>query len=115
MSHQLQSVKISRDETAWETEVKAQLPAEILGRYREEALTEIQKTAKLDGFRPGKAPIERIVQIYGEEAILRQAAEHAIQHELPELLAAEKLLIIESPRVSIEEVESGKPLSFTAR
>ncbi|MBI5644710.1 hypothetical protein HY970_01295, partial [Candidatus Kaiserbacteria bacterium] len=39
----------------------------------------------------------------------------AIQAELPELLAAEKLLIIESPRVTTGAPESGKPLSIVAR
>ncbi len=115
MSHGLQNVKISRDESAWEVEIKAEVPAAALAQFREEALKEIQKTATLDGFRIGKAPIERIIQTYGEPAILRQAAEQAIQHELPELLAAEKLLIVEAPKVATDAPEAGKALSFTAR
>ncbi len=112
---QLQNVKVTRDDAAWEAEVKAEIPADMLAHYRVEALKEIKKTAKLDGFRPGKAPEEQIIQIYGEAAILREAVQHAIQHELPELLAAQKLLIIESPRVTTDTPESGKPLTFTAR
>ena len=119
MSHHLQSVKVSRDESAWEVEIRAEIPAERFAYYRAEALEEIQKSATVDGFRVGKAPVERIIQIYGEAAIMRQAAEHAIQHELPELLASEKLLIIESPRVEtadpIRQLAEGKPLAFTAR
>jgi trigger factor len=115
MSHNVQNVKISRDEEAWETEIRGEISADTLATYRSEALKEIQKTAKLDGFRPGKAPEDRIIAVYGEQAILREAAEHAIQHELPELLASEKLLIIETPRVTTEAPESGKPLMFSAR
>ena len=115
MSHNLKNVKVSRDDAAWEMEVKAELPADVLVKYREEALKEMQRDAKLDGFRPGKAPIERIIQIYGEPAILRHAAQHAIEHELPELLAAENLLIIESPRVTTDSPEPGKPLVLSAR
>ena len=115
MQHSLTNVKVSRDDARWEVEVRAEIPAEALARYRQESLTELQRTAKLDGFRPGKAPKERIVQTYGEAAILKQAVEHAIQHELPELLAAEKLLIIESPRVTTEAPVAGKALPFTAR
>src|SRR3989344_2683845 len=111
----LQNVKISRDENAWEVEIRAEVPAEAMQTYRTEALSDIQRTTKHDGFRPGKAPIERIIQIYGEPTILKNAAEHAVQHELPELLAAEKLLIIESPRVTIETPRSGEPLAFSAR
>src|SRR5208283_2471167 len=50
-----------------------------------------------------------------EPAVLRHAAQHAIEHELPELLAAENLLIIESPKVETEAPEAGKPLKFKAR
>jgi FKBP-type peptidyl-prolyl cis-trans isomerase (trigger factor) len=109
------NVKVSRDEKRWEAEISAEIPAESLLKYHEEALKEIQRDAKLDGFRPGKAPIDRIVQIYGEPTILRHAAEHAIQHELPEILAAEKLPIVETPRVTTDEPQVGKPLKFSAR
>ncbi len=115
MSNKLTNIKISRDDAAWEVEVKAEIPAEVLSHYRALALKGIQKTAKLDGFRQGKAPEDRIVQVYGEAAILREAAQEAIQHELPELLASEKYLIIEPPRVTTNPPEAGKPLLFTAR
>ena len=108
-------VSITRDTDAWEVEVKAEIPAPILLSYRTEALKEIQKTAKLDGFRPGYAPESEIIRVYGESTILRHAAEHAIQHELPEILASQKLPIVETPHVTIEAPVSGKPLSFTAR
>ncbi len=115
MSHDLKNVNVSRDDAAWEAEVKAEIPAEVLTRYRAEALKEITKTAKLDGFRPGHAPEQRIIEVYGEDAILRQAAQHAIEHELPELLAAEKLFIIESPKGTTGAPTLGKPLMFSAR
>src|SRR3989344_7837 len=115
MSEHAKNVKVSRDTERWEVGVKAELPAEVLARHRELALKEIQKSAKLDGFRQGHAPLDRIVAIYGEEAVLTRAAEHAIQEELPNILAAEKLLIIEAPRVTTEKPEAGKPLVFSAR
>lgn len=115
MSHNLKNVKTSRDESEWEAVLSAEIPVEVLSRYRDEALKEMQRDAKLDGFRPGKAPIERIIQIYGEPAVLRHAAQHAIEHELPELLASENLLIIESPRVTTESPGIGKALKFSAR
>ncbi len=115
MSNSLKNVKVSRDDARWEVEVKAEIPADVLARYRMLALKEIQKTAKLDGFRPGKAPENRVIEVYGEAAILREAAQEAIQHELPELFAAEKLLIIEAPKVTTDAPEVGKPLTFTAR
>jgi FKBP-type peptidyl-prolyl cis-trans isomerase (trigger factor) len=115
MANVLTNVNVSRDEKAWEVELKAEIPSAVLDMYRDEALKEMQKTAKLDGFRPGKAPLERIVEVYGEAAIMREAAEHAIQHTLPELLAEQKFLIIEAPKVTTDTPVKGKPLVFTAR
>jgi FKBP-type peptidyl-prolyl cis-trans isomerase (trigger factor) len=109
------NIKVSRDKVRWEAEVLAEIPAEAMATYREEALKEIQKEAKLDGFRPGKAPLERILQIYGEGAVMRAAAERAIQSELPEILAKEQLPVVETPKVTTDTPESGKPLKFTAR
>jgi len=111
----LANVEVMRDEKAWEVEVKAELPLALMERYRAEALKELQKHAKLDGFRQGKAPLERVLAVYGEGAVLRRAAEDGIQHELPELLASENLLIIETPRVTMEEPVAGKGVRFSAR
>ncbi|OGG49231.1 hypothetical protein A2704_03715 [Candidatus Kaiserbacteria bacterium RIFCSPHIGHO2_01_FULL_54_36b] len=110
-----EKLNITRDEEKWEIEIKGEISAESLAKHREAALKEIQKTAKVDGFRPGKAPLERILAIYGESAIMRQAAEHAIQHELPELMAKENVVIVQAPRVQTETPEAGKALPFTAR
>jgi len=109
------TVKITRDTERWEVVVEAEIPNEILLTYRSNAIKEIQKTAKLDGFRPGHAPESEIIRVYGEPAILRHAAEDAVQHELPEILASQKLPIVQTPHVTINSPEAGKPLSFTAR
>ena len=57
------TVKITRDREAWEVLVEAEIPAEAYLRYRAETLKEMQKTAKLDGFRPGHAPEEAIIRV----------------------------------------------------
>jgi trigger factor len=113
MSHS--NVTVSHDDKAWEVEVKAEISADSLIGYREDALKELQKTAKLDGFRPGHAPADRILETYGEGALMRAAVERAIQQELPEILAKENILVIEAPQVQTDTPEKGKPLTFTAR
>jgi trigger factor len=115
MTHSFQNVKVTRDDERWETSITAEIPTEVLTKYRGVALKEIQKTAKLDGFRPGKAPEDRILAVYGESQILRNAVEHAIEHELPLLLADEKLPIVEAPRVTTDTPTLDKPVVFTAR
>jgi FKBP-type peptidyl-prolyl cis-trans isomerase (trigger factor) len=115
MSHSFQNVKVSRDTDRWEAAITAEIPVETLTKYREVALKEIQKSAKLDGFRPGKAPLDRVLAIYGEGQVLRHAVEHAIEHELPLLLADEKLPIVEAPRVTTDTPTLEKSVTFTAR
>ena len=112
--HSSTNIKVSRDSARWEAEVKAEIPVEALEKYRAMELKDLQKTAKLDGFRAGKAPVQSLVQMYGEPAIVRLTAERAIREELPLILAAEKVLIVETPRVQSEAPEAGKPLTFTA-
>lgn len=115
MSNAAHNIKVSRDESAWEIEIQAELPAEAVAAYRAKALKNIQREAELDGFRKGKAPEETIVRVYGEGAIMRAAAQEAIEAEIPELLAKQDVAIVDTPRVSTSEPESGKPLSFTVR
>jgi trigger factor len=109
------NVKVSRDDSRWELEVRAELPSEALSKYRADALKEVTADAKIDGFRPGKAPESVVLKHYGEQTILEHAAEHAVKHEIPEILAKEKANIVESPRVSIEPPVMGEPLKFVAR
>ncbi len=108
------NVQITRDDKEWTVEVSAEITAESMEKYRTETLNELQKTAKLDGFRPGKVPQDRIAQIYGDDAVMRLAAERAIQNELPEILAKEQILIIESPKVTTDSPTLGRPMTFTA-
>lgn len=109
------NIQVTRDEKRWELEVRAEIPADALTKYRLEALKEVAAEAKIDGFRPGKAPESVVLKHYGEQSILEHAAEHAVKHEIPEIIAKEKANIVESPRVSIEPPVSGQPLKFIAR
>lgn len=114
MSH-AKNVKISRDEERWELELKAEIPAEAIHSYRSAAVKEIAAAATIPGFRKGKAPESVLVKHFGEQAILQEAAEQAVKHELPEILAKEEANIVEAPRVTISHPEAGKSVEFTAR
>lgn len=115
VSHTLQNVRITRDDERWETEVSAEIPAADISRHYEDSVRQHQKEVVLDGFRKGHAPKDRVVAHVGEGALLRDAAERAIQEQLPLLLAGESLPIVETPRVSIAPPRFGEALTFTAR
>ncbi|MFZ2886340.1 MAG: trigger factor [Minisyncoccia bacterium] len=111
--------KITRDEKTWELEVKATIPVESIGEHRKHILAHLIKDAELPGFRKGKAPEAAVVKHYGETAILRETIEHAIQHELPEILAGENVNIVSAPKVMVESAPKAlpatEPIVFVAR
>ncbi|MBI5456692.1 hypothetical protein HY969_03035 [Candidatus Kaiserbacteria bacterium] len=109
------NVKVSRDEKNWEFVLEAELPADVVQKYRAEALKDIGRNAQIAGFRPGHVPETVLIKQYGETAILNEAAELAVKSELPEILAEEKANIVEAPRVSVDTPVAGSPLKFSAR
>lgn len=114
-AHGCADVRVTRDENTLEVQVSATIPAETLSRYRRETLKDLRRTVEIDGFRKGSAPEEMVIKRVGAEALLRQAAENAVQEELPKVFAAEKLLVIAAPQVSVGVPQEGAPLSFTAK
>lgn len=114
-THYATNVTTKRDDVRWELELRAEIAAEGIAAYRAEALRSLAKEARIDGFRPGKAPEAMVEQQVGEAALLSEAAERAVKHELPELLAKEGANIVASPQVVIETPVAGKPVGFVAR
>ena len=110
---------VIRDDKRWEIEIKGEIAAESLENHRKHVIDELKKTAHLQGFRPGKAPEDAIMRAYGDAEVLRRTIEHAIHHELPELLAAESVPIVAAPQVTVESAPKGfpatEPIVFTAR
>src|SRR3989344_1670925 len=105
-SHSCTQVHIKRDLEHCEVHVEAEIPAEIIFGYRAETLKSLKRSIEVPGFRKGNVPDELIIKHVGEERLARETAEHAIGEELPKLFAAEKLLVIEAPKVTIRGAES---------
>lgn len=78
----------------------------------EHASEEMAKNVKLPGFRKGKVPKEVIEQRFGREAVLAEAAEHAVSHSYPKVLAQEKIDAIGHPAVKLENFKEGEDLVY---
>ena len=65
------------------------------------AYTKVSKKAKVDGFRPGKAPREMYEKKYGKQDILFEAADMAIKKEYERLLTKEKVMPVIEPKVDL--------------
>lgn len=110
---------ITRNEEAWELEVKGEIVPAAIAEHHKHVLAHLVRDSKLDGFRPGKAPESAVIQAVGEAAILRETIEHAVQHDLPEILAGESVNIVSSPSVMVESAPKSlpatEPIIFSAR
>ena len=65
------------------------------------AFEKVNKKAKIDGFRPGKAPRSAYEKKYGKQDILFEAADMAIKKEYERLLTREKVMPVIEPKVDL--------------
>lgn len=76
-------------------------------------IDQFAKRAKIDGFRPGKAPLTVIQQRYGDDA-RREAINQVIESSLIEALTEQKLRPVNAPRVEPKLVAPNQPFEFVA-
>ncbi len=84
-------------------------------KYLDKAAEEVSEELKFPGFRPGKAPRKLVEQKVGEGVLLNNAAEKAVQKSYADFVTKEKLDVIGHPEVTIEELASGKDLTYKAK
>ncbi len=110
---------VTKDEKRWELVLKAEIAPAAIEEHKKHVLAELQKDAHLPGFRLGQTREDQVAKAVGEPEILRRTIEHAVHHELPELLAKEQAHIIASPQVTVESAPkvfpADAPVVFTAR
>ncbi len=66
------------------------------------------------GFRKGKAPRKMIEQLYGSQIFFEDAANEIIPDAYADAAKESGLDIVSQPKVSIEQLEAGKPFVFAA-
>lgn len=94
--------------------VKVAVSPSLVTKAFDDAYRNIQKKAKLQGFRPGKAPITLIKKLYSD-SVRGEVVESLINKHLFEVLREKKINPITSPVVEkIEEIASDKEFAFSA-
>ncbi len=66
------------------------------------------------GFRPGKAPIDRVVQQYGAMTVWKIAADIAVGKTCFQALEKEKIISVGSPEVHIEKIAPNNEFVYKA-
>lgn len=95
-------------------EITIEVSTDELTPFLKKSAEKISETAKIEGFRPGKAPYEIIVKKYGEMAILQEAVDDIIRKTYYEAVKEHDLLPIGQPQIDLEKIAPANPLVYKA-
>lgn len=108
------TVKVTKHDDAT-IEMDCTLSWEAFAAFEKRALARLGEHLELPGFRKGHIPEEVVGKQLGDELILSDMAELAIQELYPTLLEEEKIDAIGRPSLSITKIARGNELAFTLR
>lgn len=94
-------------------EIKGELDWATFAAYEKKAFDRLAQHLELDGFRKGNVPEAIAKKHLGEELILADMAELAIQELYPTILEEEKIDAIGRPALSITKLARDNALGFT--
>jgi FKBP-type peptidyl-prolyl cis-trans isomerase (trigger factor) len=95
-----------------EVEITGELPVADFAVYRPAALAALNEGVKIDGFRAGNIPEKVLLDHVGEERVLIEMAELAIQEWYPKMIEEHKLDAIGRPEISLTKLAKNNPLGF---
>jgi len=97
-----------------ERKVDVVIPVEVVKEKRDEVFGEIRKSAKIKGFRPGKAPVNVIESVYRKE-ILGETATRLVTDSLEEALKEVSAHPISRPQINPPDLfETDKDFHYSA-
>jgi trigger factor len=96
-----------------ERRMQVQVPAERVSEEIAARLKNISRTARLNGFRPGKAPLKVIRQQFGSQ-IHREVIGELLQSSYAEAVTQKQLTPAGSPRIEPQSIDEGQDLKYTA-
>jgi trigger factor len=96
-----------------ERRMQVQVPAERVSEEIASRLKNLSRTARLKGFRPGKAPLKVIRQQFGQQ-VHREVIGELMQSSFAEAVSQKQLSPAGSPRIEPKSVDEGQDLTYVA-
>ncbi|HAT41447.1 MAG TPA: trigger factor [Rheinheimera sp.] len=96
-----------------ERRVSITVPAAAISAEVEKELRELAKTRRINGFRPGKAPVAVIKKMYGW-SVLQDVASRQMQNHFYQAVVGNKLNLAGAPTFAPGQLAEGQDLAFTA-
>ncbi len=88
-------------------EVKITISGEEIKKYEDEAAKRIAKNVRIQGFRPGKAPIHVVKNLY-KDRITEEALEEALNREVNRIVEENSWKLITRPRIKAQDKSDNK-------
>jgi trigger factor len=86
-------------------EFRVVVPASDLDAKVNERLVELKDRVRLNGFRPGKVPVQHLKRVYGR-AVMAEAIEAAVQEGNAKIVSDHGFRLAGQPKVTLPEAES---------
>ena len=96
-----------------ERRMQVQVPAERVSKEIAERLKSLSRTARLNGFRPGKAPLNVIRRQFGMQ-VHREVIGELLQSSFAEAVTEKQLSPAGSPRIEPQSIDEGQDLKYVA-
>ena len=113
ISLSLSQSKLERKENG-NLEIKITIPQEIIAKAYQKALQKMSESAKIKGFRPGKAPTAMAEKALGKEKIYQEMAKTLLTDVYLEAIKTHKIIPIVNPKLDLVSAEEGKDWQVTA-
>ena len=101
------------DISSVQKKITIEIPVERVNEEIEKAYSAIQKKAKIQGFRPGKAPMQLIKRTYSD-AMRDDVMRRLYQDTLYKAMDEHKVEPIDSPTIESDILEAGVPFKYSA-
>lgn len=95
-------------------EFSVEVGAERVQSEVEKAFRSVAKTARVKGFRPGKAPRQVLDHVYGAR-VAADVAQRLVDETYQQALTDHKVQPVSQPAVETQRLERGKPFNYKAR
>ena len=95
-------------------EIEVEIPAAQVESYFELAASELSKNMKVDGFRPGRVPIDIVEKEKGLQALFDQAANFAIQRTFVRAILDNKIEMVGQPDITVSQIARQNPMKYKA-
>jgi trigger factor len=95
-------------------QISVTVPKERVAKEYESSVTSVSRSAKINGFRPGKVPRHMVEKMMGDR-IRFDVANRLINESLRGAFEEHKLEVVGEPEVDLKEIEPSKALEFTAK